>query len=139
MHLIYTVFLYSQELSFRLIAQASGSGGSALDPVSFFAPLGIASIVCVVLWMQAAKSEKKAEQERLDRLAAEARERDTNNKLFNLASTVFPLLARTGETLSDANVLLGQQVRKKSETAADVIEQLQQVLSEVRNRETGSR
>lgn len=120
MHLIYSFFLYAQ----------TAGGGS--DPISFFAPLGIASIVCVVLWIQTQKAEKKAEQERIDRIAAETRERETNNKLFTLASTVFPLLARTGETLSDANVLLGQQVKKKSETASDVIEQLQQVLSEVR-------
>lgn len=113
-----------------LIAQTSS--GSDPNVISFFAPLGIASIVCVVLWMQSQRSEAKAAQERIDRLAAEARERDTNNKLFNLASTVFPLLARTGETLSDANVLLGQQVKKKSETTSDVIEQLQAILAEAK-------
>lgn len=54
-----------------LLQQTTSGTGGGIDPVGTFAPLGVAAAACLAFYLAWKSSERKADQERADRIKAD--------------------------------------------------------------------
>lgn len=114
-------FLLSPLWTGALLAQVTP------DPVSLYAPLGVAGLICVVLTWVWLRAENRAD-------AAEERERRLNEKMVE---RIVPLLTEATRVLSETTHSMSTELTRSRVDPArieDALAELQSVIGEMRGK-----